>query len=40
VRVKTGFFCGKKHPGKKRVFADVNGKKTVFAGLLILLLNI
>jgi len=40
------FFRGKNHPGKnsfcrqKLVVADVSGKKTVIAGLLILLLNI
>jgi len=40
------FFRGKNRPGKnsfcrqKLVFADVSGKKTVIAGLLILLLNI
>jgi len=40
VTGKTGFFPRKKTVLAKIVFANVNGKKTYFAGLLILLLNI
>ena len=39
VTGKNRFFQRKKPSRQKLVFADVSGKKTVIAGLLILLLN-